>query len=190
MTPHPEGTTAPLIPVEPLSHLLAQATGTPTLPTGDSGHDPTEFAACALTADQQAAGKARRFTWATLSGWQLGPLVDNAALVVSELLTNALRYGLPTSAARTTTCPRPLWLGLLRRPDLVLCTVCDHSTQVPLLKTPDHLAQSGRGLHIVNCLSQSWGWTTPTVAGKAVWAALSIAEHDARSADPPRCPPC
>ncbi|MEU4847574.1 ATP-binding protein [Streptomyces gilvosporeus] len=172
----------PLIPVEPFNRLLAQATGTHPLPTGDGDHDPAEFAACPLTADHHAAGAARRFTWATLSGWQLGPLIDNAVLVVSELLTNALRYGLPTAAARTTTCPRPLCLGLLRRPDLVLCTVCDHSTQVPLLQTPDHLAQTGRGLHIVNCLSQSWGWTTPTAAGKAVWAALSTAELDARSA--------
>jgi hypothetical protein len=132
----------------------------------------TGFAACALTADAQAARAARQFTRSTLTGWDLDPALDNVAIVVSELLTNALRYGL-TDPQGLLAPPRPVWLGLLRRGVTVLCAVHDYSTSPPVLKEPDYLAQSGRGLHIIDSLSESWGWTTPNPAGKAVWAELS-----------------
>jgi hypothetical protein len=134
------------------------------------GH--TGFTACALPADGQAVREGRRFTWSTLDGWDLGPLVDNAALVVSELLSNALRYGVGAPLAPREH-PQPFWLGLLRRRGTVLFAVCDHSTDVPVMRSPDHFAQSGRGLHIVDCLSEAWGWTTPLDTGKAVWAAVA-----------------
>ncbi|MYT32561.1 MULTISPECIES: ATP-binding protein [unclassified Streptomyces] len=174
MTTHPAAPAAEF-PVEPLGHWLTQAPHDD--PLGDRAVRPADLATRALTADGRAGSEARRFTGATLSGWNLGPLVDNAVLVVTELLSNALRYGLAKPAGQLLgAAPRPLWLGLLRCRDLVLCTVCDHSTDVPVVREPDHLAQSGRGLHIIDCLSQSWGWTTPTAAGKAVWAALPTAE--------------
>ncbi|GGX37613.1 ATP-binding protein [Streptomyces noursei] len=175
MTTHPAGTTADFFPAGPLGHLLAQAPR--GIPLDAHAVRPSGLVARALTADGRAAAEARRFTGATLSGWNLKPLVDNAVLVVTELLSNALRHGLAQSPRQPRgAAPRPLWMGLLRCRDLVLCTVCDHSTDVPVLRESDHLAQSGRGLHIIDCLSSSWGWTTPTAAGKAVWAALPAAE--------------
>ncbi|KUL38868.1 hypothetical protein ADL22_16580 [Streptomyces sp. NRRL F-4489] len=176
MTMRPAGPAAVPFPAQSFSHWLAQAPR--HLPLDDSGGTarPDGLAARALTADGRAAAEARRFTGTTLSGWNLGPLVDNAVLVVTELLSNALRYGLAKPAAQPRGgAAHPLWLGLLRCRDLVLCTVCDHSSDVPVLREPDHFAQSGRGLHIIDCLSASWGWTTPTAAGKAVWAALPAA---------------
>ncbi|MGG2461331.1 ATP-binding protein [Streptomyces sp. RGM 3693] len=171
MTTHPAGPAAALFPTQPLSRWLVQAPRDIRL--DEHAIQPAGLAARALSADGKAASEARRFTGATLSGWQLKPLVDNAALVVTELLSNALRYGLAKPAGPSRpAAPHQLWMGLLRCRDLVLCTVCDHSTDVPVLREPDHLAQSGRGLHIIDCLSSSWGWTTPTAAGKAVWAAL------------------
>jgi hypothetical protein len=143
---------------------------------------PTGFEACALTAGGHAVAEARRFTSSTLSGWELSPLIDNATVIVSELFSNALRYG-RTKASTRPACLNLVLLGLLRQGNTVVCAVGDHSMDVPVLKEPDYLAQSGRGLHIVQCLSESWGWTTPTPSGKAVWAAVVF--HD--SGDPGHC---
>ncbi|WP_328319271.1 ATP-binding protein [Streptomyces sp. NBC_00388] len=130
------------------------------------------FTARALPACGQAVGEGRRFTGSLLRSWSLSPLVDNAALIVSELLSNALRYGLGALPARTGH-GQDVWLGLLRRRGTVLFAVCDPSSAAPRLREPDFLAQSGRGLHIIDCLSEAWGWTTPGTDGKAVWAAVS-----------------
>ncbi|MGX1761960.1 ATP-binding protein [Streptomyces lydicus] len=130
------------------------------------------FAACALMVDSQAPAEGRRFTSSTLCGWGMCQLVDNAEIIVSELLSNALRHGTPRSSAHRHEA-RPLWLGLLRQKGTVLCAVCDHSAQVPVLRRTGVLATSGRGLHIIDCLSGSWGFTPPTPAGKAVWATIS-----------------
>lgn len=176
MTPRPAGLTAVPLPMEPVSHWLARASQD-ALPYDESIQGPSGFTTRALAADQRAGGEARRFTGATLSGWGLSALIDNAALVVTELLSNALRHGLATSPPHSSL-PRPIWLGFLRRGSIVVCTVCDHSSRVPVLREPDPLAESGRGLHLVNCLSRSWGWTTPTAAGKAVWAVLSASDDD------------
>jgi hypothetical protein len=136
------------------------------------GPGASGFAACALTGELQAAARARRFTRNTLESWGLAELSDNALLIVSELLNNAMRHGL--SGPRQHPGPtRPVWLGLLRRGAFVLVTVCDPSTQVPVLRDPDDFAESGRGLHIIDSLSESWGWTPPDAHGKSVWAMVS-----------------
>lgn len=127
-----------------------------------------------LCPDAHAVGEARRFTRSTLGGWQCGALIDDVAVIVSELLSNALRYGNTGPHRDRRIPPRSVRLGLLRRGRMILCAVCDHSSRVPVLKEPDYLAESGRGLHIVASLSDSWGWTAPGPGGKAVWAALSL----------------
>jgi hypothetical protein len=69
--------------------------------------------------------------------------------------------------------PHPVWLGLLRRGSSVLCTVSDPSRAVPVVREPDDEGgESGRGLHVVDAISESWGWTPPDRAGKAVWAMM------------------
>lgn len=138
----------------------------------ETGAAAARFTSCALPAGGQAVGEGRRFAGATLHDWALSPLVDNAALIVSELLSNAVRYGLGALPAWPAST-RAVWLGLLRRRGTVLFAVCDPSTDVPRLREPDFFAQSGRGLHIIDCLSETWGWTTPDTDGKAVWAAVA-----------------
>lgn len=55
---------------------------------------PDGFAACALSGSARTVPEARRFTRATLAGWQMcADVADDVALVVSELVSNALRYG-------------------------------------------------------------------------------------------------
>lgn len=131
---------------------------------------PTGFAACALTAGPEAPGHARSFARSTLDDWGMDGLADDTAIVVTELTSNAVRYGVDDSARS-----RSIWLGLLRNHGTVLCTVSDHTTEVPVLRSADALAESGRGLQVVDRVSASWGWTPPGQDGKAVWAVISPA---------------
>ncbi len=152
-------------------HWLALAAYEALLAEGD-GREASGFAACGLGGDARTVSEARHFTRSTLSGWGMGALVDDVSVIVSELLSNALRYGLGGGRGDAPDGDR-IWLGLLRRGDTVLCAVCDPGPEVPVLREPDHFAESGRGLHVIDSLSDSWGWTTPDGAGKAVWAAVS-----------------
>ncbi len=171
MTTHPASSTAGAGSGGSGRHWLATAAHH-AFPADEDTPGPTGFAACALTSEPQVAGQARSFVRRTLQGWGMSPLVDDAAVVISELVSNALRYGTTCPGGRTLTA-HPVWLGLLRRGDAVLCAVSDPGRDVPVVKEPDHFAESGRGLHVIDTLSDSWGWTTPDHAGKAVWAVIT-----------------
>jgi anti-sigma regulatory factor (Ser/Thr protein kinase) len=137
-----------------------------------SGLPVSDSASCALPGQQQSAGRARHFTQSTLERWGLGPAVEDCAVIVSELLSNAIRYGL---AGSTRQSALPLRLALLRRGSNVLCAISDPNSQPPVMREPDWLAESGRGLHIVDSLADSWGWTRPADrSGKTVWASVSV----------------
>src|ERR1700731_3780733 len=78
---------------------------------------------------------ARDFTAATLSRWGVGERGDNIVVVVSELLTNALRYTVPGPGA---AWPRwPVRLGLLQPGPWVLCAISDPSGEVPVPREPN-----------------------------------------------------
>ncbi|TSB18024.1 ATP-binding protein [Streptomyces benahoarensis] len=140
---------------------------------------PDSFAACALSASARTVADARRFTLSTLRGWQIcAALADDATLIVSELVSNALRYGVRdahgTAGGRVAgPVVTPAWLALTRRDDGVMCAVSDGGESTPVIGAPDPLAESGRGLRIVEQLSDAWGWTLPDRSGKTVWATLS-----------------
>jgi len=121
--------------------------------------------------DAQSVRAARSFTLATVRRWAAADRAEDIAIVVSELLTNALRHTLPGPGE-----PRPRWpvrLGLLQPGPCVLCAVADPSQQPPVPKEPSYLAETGRGLHVINALADAWGYTTPSDTGKVVWAVLS-----------------
>ena len=130
-------------------------------------------------ADARSVCAARSFTLATLRHWDAARRCEDVAVVVSELLTNALRHALPASGDA-----RPRWpirLGLLQCGPCVLCAVADPSGQVPVPREPGELAETGRGLEVIGALSDRWGYTA-TELGKVVWATFS-AEPDAVRAD-------
>ncbi|KUL34344.1 hypothetical protein ADL22_30245 [Streptomyces sp. NRRL F-4489] len=138
---------------------------------------PDGFAACALSGSARTVAEARRFTRATLDGWRMCPrLADTAVLIVSELVTNALRHGAaaPAGPAGPPAAGRfcHAWLALTRQDRGVLCAVSDGGTRAPVLRPAGELAESGRGLQLVNRLSDSWGWTPPDHSGKTVWATV------------------
>ena len=126
------------------------------------------IATLTLGADAGSVRAARDFTVAILRRRGMAERSADIAIVVSELVTNALRHALGASGG--TRLRRPIRLGLLQPGPCVLCAVADPSKATPMLQTPGSLAETGRGLHIICALSDQWGSTTPDDAGKVVWA--------------------
>ena len=134
--------------------------------------DSPAVAACALGSGAQSGRAARKFTRNTLKDWGLATLADDAEAIVGEFVANAVSH-----AARATPSPEglPLGLRLLRRTGEVMCAVLDPSDLAPVLRMPDRNSEAGRGLQMVDALSDVWGWSPVTGRGKAVWAILFCA---------------
>lgn len=134
-------------------------------------------------ADATSVRAARGFTVATLRRWGAPERCEDIAVVVSELLTNAVRHALPGCG---DTLPRwPIRLGLLQCGPCVLCAVADPSGRTPAPREPGELAESGRGLGVIGALSDHWGYTTPSEMGKVVWATFSAEPGPARAGTDP-----
>jgi anti-sigma regulatory factor (Ser/Thr protein kinase) len=129
--------------------------------------DSPAVAACPLTPGVQSGRTARRFTRSTLKEWGLAQLADDAEAIVGEFVANAISH-----AARCLGSGQPLGLRLLRRTGEVMCAVLDPSDSAPVLRVPDRNEETGRGLQMVDALSDVWGWSPVTGRGKAVWAIL------------------
>jgi hypothetical protein len=140
------------------------------------GGDALEWARSPITVqtlnmDPEAVRAGRELSIAALRRWGVMQRCEDITIVVSELLTNALRHAVP-GLSRV----RPSWpvqLGLLLSGPCVLCAVADPSSSIPVLQKPGRLAETGRGLHVVSSLSDKWGYatyTTPGDTGKVVWA--------------------
>jgi anti-sigma regulatory factor (Ser/Thr protein kinase) len=126
-----------------------------------------DTATCPLPPQADSVKTARDVTRSTLAHWGLSELSDDAALVVSELVTNAVRY---SPCTHRNGSARPITLILLRRAPHVLLAVADPSDEIPMPKEPDFVSENGRGLYIVETYSQCWGWDPLHRGGKAVWA--------------------
>ncbi|MGP3966145.1 ATP-binding protein [Streptomyces sp. 6N223] len=154
----------------------------------DPGADAAGFVTFPLANAPESPGAARGLTRTTLHGWGLHELADDASVVVSELVTNALRYGVPPEGQRRplppATTEQPFLLSLVHYGGSVLCAVFDPGAEVPVVREPDFLRESGRGLHVLQSLSESWGWTTPDRHGKAVWALLQSGRETESGQEP------
>ena len=112
---------------------------------------------------------AREFALATLQRWGVAERSEDIAIVISELLTNALRHALPEPGHT-----RPIRLGLLQPGPCLLCAVTDPSRAAPIPQAPrEFLSETGRGLQIICALSDRWGYTPLSDAGKVVWATFT-----------------
>jgi hypothetical protein len=130
-----------------------------------------EIATPAPRADASLIHAARDFTIGTLQRWGVAERREDVAVVVSELLTNALLHALPAAGHAGTGWP--VRLGLLQPGRGVMCAVADPSRVEPVLQQPEHLGETGRGLHVIAALSDQWGCTVPTDMGKVMWAMFS-----------------
>lgn len=93
-----------------------------------------------------------------------GDLGDTAALLLSELVTNALRHGSPPGREIVVTVRRAD--GLLR------LEVEDAGDSLPRPRTPDLIDECGRGLALVAALADDWGVAPRQGPGKRVWVTL------------------
>ncbi|MFG2097560.1 SpoIIE family protein phosphatase [Streptomyces sp. NPDC048612] len=109
-----------------------------------------------LSPQPQTAGRARQLTRRALHRWGLGSMIDATELMVSEVVTNAVRYA-----------SRPIALRLLRT-ETLRCEVGDDSPQLPRMRHARTGDEGGRGLFLVDHLAQRWG-ATMLSTGKVVW---------------------
>ncbi|GKQ37307.1 ATP-binding protein [Streptomyces sp. A012304] len=136
-------------------------------------------ASCALPARFEAVREARQFTRRTLDQWDVGDRFDDICLVVSELVTNALRHGLPTDVGPHAAGEQhpPVRLHLMRWAERLVCAVRDPSRDCPLPREADDFsAESGRGLLLVDSFADGWGWhpLAGSLGGKVVWALFRL----------------
>jgi len=128
--------------------------------------------AVVLIPGPESVKAAREFTAATLRGWQLESLVEEAVIVASELVTNAIRHG--TALAAQDKDGARVELAWQRDAARVICVVTDGSSLPPVLEDADMCSESGRGLQVVHALTAAWGWFMLGAREKAVWAAFLL----------------
>ena len=114
-----------------------------------------------LPCDPAVVGQARKGASAQLTAWGLEDAVFTTELVVSELVTNAIRYA-----------QAPIQLRLIHDRSLI-CEVSDGSNTAPHLRRARVFDEGGRGLLLVAQLTQSWG-TRQGTGGKTIWAEQTL----------------
>ncbi|MFF4606078.1 ATP-binding protein [Streptomyces sp. NPDC001339] len=133
---------------------------------------------CMLPPRYESVSCARKFTRETLRGWDLDDgLFDSVGLVVSELVTNALRHAILAAPEHAGATP-PARLHLMRWSQRLICAVRDPSDDSPVATggEADSAAESGRGLYLVESFSDGWGWhpLSGVTHGKIVWALFRL----------------
>nr|WP_202458440.1 SpoIIE family protein phosphatase [Streptomyces sp. SID5464] len=141
--------------------LMARVQGLPTESVGD----------WTLPREPRSVGRAREYARAQLLSWDMEPLVDTTELLVSELVTNALRYG-----------EGEIRLRLLLDRTLV-CEVWDSGLVQPRRRRARDTDEGGRGLQLVGLLSAAWG-SRRTPRGKTVWFELPLPGGETSLTDP------
>lgn len=134
-------------------------------------------ASYALPSRLEAVREARQFTRRILCQWDADERGDDICLVVSELVTNALRHALPAPAAHACEQDPPVRLHLMHWSTRLVCAVRDPSHDSPVAgDSEDFAAESGRGLFLVDSFADGWGWhpLAGTLSGKVVWALFQL----------------
>lgn len=132
--------------------------------TGHPGYNQTKQRA------PETATEARQLARVALSAWGLDDAAETAALLLSELVANAVRHAHGPSVRIVVDRPAS---------NRIYVAVVDRAPQLlPAIKTPGPDAVSGRGLVLVNELAHRWGYdlmgTGPRPWGKRVWAELRV----------------
>ncbi|MEU1593513.1 SpoIIE family protein phosphatase [Streptomyces sp. NPDC005708] len=124
--------------------------------------NPAQVASWTLPNDQTAVRSARHMAARQLTEWGLEGLQDPTQLIVSELVTNAVRHS-----------TGPIGLRLIQH-QVLTCEVFDTDANFPRLSHARAIDENGRGLFLVTQLSRRWG-TRPESGGKVIWADLDSA---------------
>ena len=118
---------------------------------------PGQVATWQLARDPSDVRRARALATRQLHHWGLEQLHEQTELIISELITNALRHG-----------KGPIQLRLIRH-QVLTCEVHDTICSYSQVRHPRSTDPDGRGLLLIDELSRRWG-TRRTPAGKIIWA--------------------
>jgi PAS domain-containing protein/anti-sigma regulatory factor (Ser/Thr protein kinase) len=124
--------------------------------------DPDQVAEWEVPDDPAAVSRIRAEATRRLEAWGLGEAAFTTELILSELVTNAIRYG-----------GSPISLRLLRDRDSLICEVADGTSTSPHLRRAAFTDEGGRGLFLVAQMSRRWG-TRYTDRGKIIWAEQAL----------------
>ncbi len=162
-----------LVTVDPGLEASADHVLKTLLPDAD-GHDdvtllltqlpaaPLATAVTDLAAAPESVSAGRDFLAKTLSSWGYAEAMDNARLLLSEVLTNAVQHG-----------QGPIGVHLCRTDADLTVEISDHSPALPQPRQAGEDEESGRGLLLVRALADDWG-VRPTDAGKTTWFSLKM----------------
>ncbi|MEU3183783.1 ATP-binding protein [Streptomyces sp. NPDC006923] len=124
---------------------------------------PSRHCTVELQALPSRIGQVRRIISAQLRYWHLDPLIDQAALGVTELLTNVHRHAQPDKI-----CTVDVELLLER----LMVSVSDHDPRLPTVNHAQPFDTGGRGLALIAAVSESWGVRPRGDTGKSIWFTL------------------
>lgn len=122
----------------------------------------TDEAEVALPHNPESVATARRFVELKLKEWKLDRLLDDALLVISELVTNAITHAASSCRIRLSVNSTTLRID-----------VVDGGTGTPEPQPPSDTQEHGRGLHMVDAVTSAWGLEDVPGQGKLVWAELA-----------------
>ncbi|MFA3878527.1 SpoIIE family protein phosphatase [Streptomyces sp. MMCC 100] len=154
---------AAALPVEPRDDVALLVARTRMLP-------PDQMAQWEVPPDAAAVPQVRAACGRQLQAWGLDDISYVTELIVSELVTNAIRYGSP-----------PVTLRLLYDRTLI-CEVADGSSTSPHLRRAATTDEGGRGLYLVARLAQRWG-TRYLPRGKVIWSEQALVDGTAEPSE-------
>jgi anti-sigma regulatory factor (Ser/Thr protein kinase) len=145
---------------------------------------PSSSTSLRLAAVPTAVPCSRMFARAALQKWSLRDYIDVTELVMSELVTNAVK------ATGITGCEPKSWeilpehvIGVQLRitGTSLFVEVWDRSPDSPHARNPDDNEEGGRGLLLIGAICKRWDVYLPGVGGKVVWAELELSKAPEQS---------
>jgi anti-sigma regulatory factor (Ser/Thr protein kinase) len=130
-----------------------------------------------ISARPTAAGRARSYARAALRSWRLETMAESVELLVSELVTNAVKAtgGLTASLLPADRrAESPIYLCLSAFAERLLIEVWDRCDDPPNRRVASDDDENGRGLVLVQALSKAWGYESLHSGGKIVWCECPI----------------
>ena len=145
--------------------------------------DPDQVATWDVPVDPAIVGEMRAQATRRLSDWGLDDLAFTTELIVSELVTNAIRYGSAPIRLRLILDQPRRRAGKLD--GTLICEVYDGGETAPHVRRAHAFDEGGRGLMLVAALSRRWG-SRPVAGGKTIWCEQQV--ELSRTGDPEAFP--